>query len=689
VTADDATRGSPAPVSLSAPAIIAVRAALIAVPLLCAGHAIAHPDSVLVGGVAWLVAITASLAGYGRVAARLVRIEVDAGMRLAWGTALYLVAAGCLLAAGWLDQRALVGLLVAGGIAYVVRQLTVPATTLAGAARALTAARAQPRVAAFLGVIALVTAFNVAAAVARQDGNVYDDDIAYTPMVKRLLDTGDLVEPFSFRRISAYGGQTVLEALGAVRGTLANIYLLDGGFCQLLVMVLLLGLLRSRPAAAGEPAEPVDAFVAGLALLVVVLLPDTSINTASYWSGVALFLALYRTALLTTANGDHRRTFAAIGVIGGALCALRQNYLPVAALFVLVVLVTRLGSSPRARLRAELPHWLAALAGAVLAIAPYCVATWRSNDTFLYPLFDGTFNPDIQMRPVLFSAWQEAQFFIKVILEPDPYRSTLVLLPVLVLARDRRPGRPLAALTLASAVGFVLLVHSFSLSDARNLWRYSFGFSLPLILVLVIEGGGAGLRAAPRPRPVEVALLGRLVIVSSLLVQLAVSGRAVAKEYDGLIASLATAAGSRVVGSTATQRAYHDLQAAAPAGPTIAVMLDEPAHLDFARNRIINLDLPGFASYRPGMPFFQGAAAVVDYFRHHDIRYLAFVRGDVSRYMYRRDYWVQRLFWDTELWRIMGAYTVDCIESFATIAAEHTVLFERDGLVLVDLGGRP
>ena len=85
------------------------------------------------------------------------------------------------------------------------------------------------------------------------------------------------------------------------------------------------------------------------------------------------------------------------------------------------------------------------------------------------------------------------------------------------------------------------------------------------------------------------------------------------------------------------------------------------------------------------MPFFQGPRPVVDYFRRHGIRYIAFVRGDRSRYMFRRDYWVQRLLRDTELWRIQGAYTVDCIDNFAAIAASHAILLERDGMFMVDL----
>jgi hypothetical protein len=696
VTTGDASPGSSLPASPptasptpSRGVALAARAASVVAPLVAGAVGLACPDSVLVGGLGWLAALMASLAGYGHLAERVARVRLDAGMRLAWGIAVYIMIGGWLLAAGVLTHAALAGLVAIGAVAYAVRELTVPVPTLIAAARALPGLGRERHRTAFLALIVAIAAVNTVGAVARQHGNVYDDDIVYTPMVQRLLDAGDLDEPFSFRRISAYGGQTVFQALAAVRGTLANLYLIDGALCQIAVLLLIAGLARGRAAGPGRPHGPrVDDLVVGLVLLVVVLLPDTSINTASYWSGVVLFLALYRSFLQATGDGATPRLFAAIGILAAGICSLRQNYLPVAGLFGLLVLLARLLPAPRAW-RSELPLWIASLLGGLVALAPYCLATWQSNDTFLYPLVNGTFNPDIQMQPALFSAWQELQFFIKVLLEPDPYRATLVLVPVLFFARDTRPGRPFTAFAIASAIGFVLLVHSFTLSDARNLWRYSFGYTGPLLVILLLEGAAAGLRSRTDPTTgLDVPLIGRVVIVVSLLVQLAVSGRAIASEYDGLAADVEQAiAGERQpVGSDSVASLYRAAQAATPAGATVAVMLDEPVHLDYARNRIINIDLPGFASYAPGMPFFRGADAVARYFSGHGIRYLAFVRGDASRYMYRRDYWLQRLFWDTELWRVMGAYTVDCIDNFTAIAADHRILFERDGVVVIDLG---
>jgi hypothetical protein len=133
------------------------------------------------------------------------------------------------------------------------------------------------------------------------------------------------------------------------------------------------------------------------------------------------------------------------------------------------------------------------------------------------------------------------------------------------------------------------------------------------------------------------------------------------------------------------ERTYGELQAAVPAGATIAVALDEPFYLDFARNQIINLDTPGFASFPPGVPTFQGPEPVAAYYLAHGIRHLAFVRGDHSRYQFRRDFWVRRIFDDTELWRTQGAYAIDCLDNFAALAASRRVLYERHGMVLVDL----
>lgn len=177
------------------------------------------------------------------------------------------------------------------------------------------AVRDDPHAALLWIALGALVVWNVLGAVARLETNVHDDDIAYTPFVRRLLDTGNLDEPFSFRRMSALGGQTILQALAGIRGTLANVHLLDHGIFQLITVALVAGYVR-RP--------EIDRFTGALLLLVIVLLPDNSINTGTYWSGVALFLAIFRTlAHVELAPG---RLYFVAGLLAAATCTLRQNY---------------------------------------------------------------------------------------------------------------------------------------------------------------------------------------------------------------------------------------------------------------------------------------------------------------------------------------------------------------------------
>lgn len=639
---------------------LGTRALLLVAPVAGAVIGLGRPDDRLLGGAAWLLVLATSLAGWGRWIARVARLDVDLGLRLAWGCAAYLAVAGWLMMIGVLTAPVQLALVGVGVVGYGWHVVTAPPPDLAASWRAL---RDRPALALY-GLIALVVAIDVLHGIANRQVNINDDDVAYTAMVRRLLQVGDLDERFSFRRISAYGGQTILSSLGAVRGTLANPYLVDHGLFRLITFALVIGLARGRAA--------IDHALVAALLLVLAVLPDTSINTSSHWTGLALCLAMYRTATLD----DTARRWAVLALVAAAAASLRQTNLFIAGVFV----VATLAWSPRPFARRD--RWAALALGFAIGLLPYAIAAWRTCGTPLYPLLPGNANPDIQLG-ASGSLWRELQFFFRVAVEPTPIRVMLPLALVLFAIRDRRPGAPLTALAVACSLGFVELVHAFSLSDPSNLWRYAFGFMTAWTVVALVE-------PSHQPdAPVTTPALARLIALAALLTQLAIAAPSMISSYAHLARDLDGASrGPAAEDLTAPRALYAELQAATPPGATLLALLDQPFLLDYRRNPIINVDTPGYVSPSPGWPSFAGPEALASYLRGQGIRYVAFVRNDRSRYFYRRDYWLLRTLFDSELWQVMGAYLIDTIDTSAALAATHTIVFERDGLVLIDLEPR-
>jgi hypothetical protein len=133
---------------------------------------------------------------------------------------------------------------------------------------------------------------------------------------------------------------------------------------------------------------------------------------------------------------------------------------------------------------------------------------------------------------------------------------------------------------------------------------------------------------------------------------------------------------------------YRRLQAATPAGARVLVMLDEPYFLDYARNEIWNLDLPGTASPSPSIPCFQGPEAVAEYLHGLGIRHLVFVMPEKSMFLYGPDLWRPRLYDPDEIWRVYAPYVVDVMENLVALSKTRVHVHDEGGMVVLDLEKR-
>jgi hypothetical protein len=145
----------------------------------------------------WFAAVVSGFWGWGTLLRRLTGICLGFALQTVWGAACALTIAGPLLALGVLNRYALSGLIGAGVVLSTVQLVR----NRAGHARAVSVfvrgLRGRPVARASVFLLVALFGFLLAGAMADRHTHPYDDDIAYLAFVRRLWDTGDLLEPFS------------------------------------------------------------------------------------------------------------------------------------------------------------------------------------------------------------------------------------------------------------------------------------------------------------------------------------------------------------------------------------------------------------------------------------------------------------------------------------------------------------
>jgi hypothetical protein len=541
--------------------------------------------------------------------------------------------------------------------------------------------RREPAFVAVGLVVLAVIAVHWLGAISDWHTNPYDDDIAYLAFVKKLSDTGTLLEPFSFRRISAYGGQTFFLELLSVRAAPSQAFTWDRGVCVWLITLLMIG-HRQR----GRRASLL--FV-GASLLILVVMPNAAINTASYFSGVVFFLGLFRTLVwVEERNLVFWRAALPIALVSAAVCTLRQNYIVIP---VVVLGVSYLADFVRTEtsFRKRLAEPLATAGFSLLFLLPWFIVSWQSHLTFLYPVMPGTFHQALALNASAWNFVREIAFQSNVAVDGPPLQPFVLFFVAAALVGDRGVRMPLTAICVGSIVGFVALVHGLTQSDTLNIGRYAFAFFVAMALAVVLTTGTTKTSTNASHR----SMIAGGIVLFAILYQIVVSRETLWKEY-GLkfhnIELLAYAFERVAETHPPEQYLYEEkLQRIIPQGERIAVVVDEPYYLDFRRNPIWNLDMPGYASLPPGLPSFKGSEALENYFKTLGLRWLMFVKPEFSRYHYRRSYWVGMLVDDQEIWRTYAPYLVDFIDNMTEIRKRHREACTERGIVIIDLAEPP
>jgi hypothetical protein len=655
--------------------MLGVSLAGAALPLLVL--AVARPAHEVRTVAVWGAVLLLGFAGWGDLVRRALApgADIDWGLRAAWGLALTIAVGGLLCLLGAARRPALVAW-TCGGVALFAQALARrrwPGVAGDGSARPFTFGGAGWELLPVVGV-ACATVFVYLGAAGHTFPNPSDDWPAYLPFIRKLLQTGTVIEPFSVRRMAAYGGQTLLQAFALVVAGDTQIQIFDGGICVVLIIGLIIGFARE--------ARDVIWTLLTMAALLVLMLPDGRANSASEMSGVVAFVAVWRTWTFLDRRGMRGRGAALLAALPlAAVATLRQNYLVPAAMM-LFALLARGGTGPSdATLRWEDRvrfFWRVALStGACLL--PWLILALRSNHTFLFPIVHGNFHPEAGGISVP-TAWHDRlKTGFWAIFHDKPIHPTLLFLVALPGAASRANRRATLGLWLGTMVGFALLCWSLPNTDNYTIARYDFAYVVGLAVVAGLAAAeGASETLAKR------SLTAVGVIATALALQIYGSREAIIKTLDEVVDRLnAPDIPGQVVADPGRERR---MQAAVPPGAPVLVMIDRPYLLDFARNPIELLDQPGAASPAPGIPLLAGSARVAAYLQSLGIRYLAFVRPEKAvSPLYSRTQWTAFQSGGLAIWRQTATYFLAAFDVVTDLAQRRHRLYDDGTLVVVDL----
>jgi hypothetical protein len=444
--------------------------------------------------------------------------------------------------------------------------------------------------------------------------NPNDDSLAYAAFPRKLLDTGALIEPFSFRRLAGYGGFVYLHSLVLSVLPPTSLHLVDMGIMNTLSAFALAYYARRQ-----LNAPP---FVAGLAGLASAywLIPRVNLSPSSILGLLSLsLLHVVRVTDTQSKNGDWRPGLL-IGLVAAGLVSVRVTALGFLLPFAGFILLCA-GLRGR-RFRAELGRWVVGGCFAVLLLTPWALALRQSSNTLLWPLIQGNCNTAIPLSNRLGMAGELAWLWANLHSAGWEYVALVATLGVWIGALTVYEACYAAAALMVALV----TIHSINLFPVRYNFRYYAAFTQVTAILTVASLAGFFLSAK----------LAKASRVASMAASLVICGLAVYFKPSKWIffRSMKYATPHDFI---AFQPApYADAFACIPKGAKVLAELNWPCSLDYGEHVIYNIDFIGMASPGRGLVLQGDPEGLLDYLREQGIAYLVFVRPNKGFEQYNR-----------------------------------------------------
>lgn len=453
-----------------------------------------------------------------------------------------------------------------------------------------------------------------------QPFNVHDDNHAYLVFPQKMIQTGSCREPFSERRMTALGGQSFLQALMLGLVDLEKIHIMDQGLAWLIFTALILGHGMKRGLS----------FRVCIGLLILCQLVKVPVvNISSVISGSVLFYALLCTFITIGNEKSISRAFL-MGLVIAGLCSLKNSHIVGCAILTFLLYFFK----PKTDFLEKGREFSTVVVISGLLLSPWMISLFFSNGTFLYPLLGKGYHGSAYTNfPSVTCGVLNLQSIYYAFRNFLTYPLFLIAaLLALIPDGSGTQGQFRARVCRLAFIG--TWTSSLLLLVLSDIWRYIFAmtFAVTMFQIIEFQSQTSANVKINQSRPLTSAFVSLLLFLYLCLPQ---GFTAYSKNWKRIQHPKKIQNADEI----ATVRA---IQETIPPGQPVIARIAKPFLLNFSRNPIYVLDIPGGSSLPPGLPRSMNAEETARYFRSVSIRYLIYSYEDdrpLSKYG-------QRAFWE-------------------------------------------
>ena len=455
---------------------------------------------------------------------------------------------------------------------------------------------------------------------------MHADRVGYAVNVARLLQAGRYgPDPFNARMaITSLGGQNVLLGLLASTGlSLYQLRILERAIVPVFLFLALWGMLRD------VGARPlIRWWVILLNMYLVILLGvgggETKTLTGTFTS-IPLYLCLLWVVLTEPLNSY--RTMLCLAFLCASAILLKGSQIVILAMLIFAIVLSFHKSAWSLR---QALRWGMLAVAVILTLLPWMLNLRISNGTLLYPfLGQGYYGAryGTYYSPSIMDTLKDPYALMQV------FQLCLLLVPLMAVGfMSFRLGCPelhfpcehmISLSRLRIGLWGLLPLGAMILLAETGAIRYT---GTPVLLLGVVTGMWWAVVASRREDNLRVVARKHWVLAIVFIVVLINPARTSIGELSRDIKRGLATAGA--MPEPISQKAVQKVQQVVPAGSLILARMGQAYFLDFSRNPIWHLDMPGASSLPPGLPLNKNVDAVRAYFRQCGIRYVMYSEID-------------------------------------------------------------